>query len=170
MDLGSWMAYKLYPTLFESIDRVLPEHKFKRYAGGWRSQTYLDGSPHKDRIDKTVVTKWKPMHILQQGEMEIDLTEDNESKRKYILELGGKQMELVDYVMRRDGVDFITAVKTLAKVVGLKLPKDQKGDNEFNWVFSLIENFSLETFFRIALGCVAIFFGIRLFITAPQWD
>jgi hypothetical protein len=72
-----------------SIDTALPEHNFKRYSGGWRSKTYLDGSPHKDRSDKTVVSK----------------------SLGYILENGGEVVGLVDYVMRRDRVEFIQAVK-----------------------------------------------------------
>ena len=105
-EITDWIKYELYPTLFESIDTALPEHNFKRYSGGWRSKTYLDGSPHKDRADKTVVSKKAP---------------------GYILENGGEVVGLVDYVIRRDKVDFIQAVKTLADVVGLQLP-----NGEFN--------------------------------------
>lgn len=101
-EITDWIKYELYPTLFESIDTALPEHNFKRYSGGWRSKTYLDGSPHKDRADKTVVSKKAP---------------------GYILENGGEVVGLVDYVIRRDKVDFIQAVKTLANLVGLQLPK-----------------------------------------------
>ena len=101
-EITDWIKYELYPTLFESIDTALPEHNFKRYSGGWRSKTYLDGSTHKDRADKTVVSKKAP---------------------GWILENGGETLSLVDYVMRRDGVEFIQAVKTLAEVVGLKLPQ-----------------------------------------------
>lgn len=100
--ITDWIKYELYPNLFEVIDTALPEHNFKRYSGGWRSKTYLDGSPHKNRADKTVVTKKAPGYILEQG---------------------GDILSLVDYVMRRDGVEFIQAVKTLADVVGLQLPK-----------------------------------------------
>ena len=103
-EITDWIKYELYPTLFESIDTALPEHNFKRYSGGWRSKTYLDGSPHKDRADKTVVSKKAP---------------------GWILENGGETLSLVDYVMRRDGVEFIQAVKTLADVVGLQLPKGE---------------------------------------------
>jgi len=103
-EITDWIKYELYPTLFESIDTALPEHNFKRYSGGWRSKTYLDGSPHKDRADKTVVTKKAPGYILEQG---------------------GETLSLVDYVMKRDGVEFIQAVKTLADVVGLQLPKGE---------------------------------------------
>jgi len=100
--ITDWIRYELYPTLFESIDIALPEHSFKRYAGGWRSKTYLDGSPNKDRADKTVVSKKAPGLILENG---------------------GEVVGLVDYVIRRDKVEFIQAVKTLADVVGLQLPK-----------------------------------------------
>jgi len=103
-EITDWIKYELYPTLFQSIDTALPEHNFKRYSGGWRSKTYLDGSPHKDRADKTVVSKKAP---------------------GWILENGGETLSLVDYVMRRDRVEFIQAVKTLADVVGLQLPKGE---------------------------------------------
>ena len=102
-EITDWIKYELYPNLFEVIDTAFPEHKFKRYSGGWRSKTYLDGSPHK-RADKTVVTKKAPGYILEQG---------------------GDILSLVDYVMKRDGVEFIQAVKTLADVVGLQLPKGE---------------------------------------------
>ena len=103
-EITDWIKYELYPTLFESIDTALPEHNFKRYSGGWRSKTYLDGSPHKDRADKTVVSKKAP---------------------GWILENGGETLSLVDYVIKRDGVEFIQAVKTLAEIVGLQIPKGE---------------------------------------------
>jgi DNA primase len=103
-EITDWIKYELYPTLFESIDTALPEHNFKRYSGGWRSKTYLNGSPHKNRADKTVVSK---------------------KALGWILENGGETLSLVDYVIKRDGVEFIQAVKTLADVVGLQLPKGE---------------------------------------------
>ena len=106
--LTEFIKYELYPALFQSIDRALPEHNFKPYSGGWRSKTYLDGSPHKQREDKTVITKKAPGCILEQG---------------------GETLSLVDYVMRRDNLEFIPAVETLAKAVGLQIPK---GDIDFN--------------------------------------
>ena len=107
-NITDWIKTELYPTLYESIDTALPEHNFKRYSGGWRSKTYLDSSPHKDRLDKTVITKQAPGYILEQG---------------------GDTLSLVDYIMRRDNLEFIPAVETLAKAVGLQLPK---GDIDFN--------------------------------------
>jgi len=56
-NITDWIKAELYPTLYESIDTALPEHEFKRYSGGWRSKTYLNSSPHKDRLDKTVISK-----------------------------------------------------------------------------------------------------------------
>jgi hypothetical protein len=101
-NITDWIKYELYPTLFESIDIALPEHEFKKHSGDWRSKTYLTGSPHKDRIDKTVITKKAPGYILEQG---------------------GETLGLVDYVIKRDKVEFIQAVKTLADVVGLEIPR-----------------------------------------------
>ena len=102
-NITDWIKYELYPSLFEVIDVALPEHSFNRYAGDWRSKTYLDGSPHKSRADKTVVTKKAVGLILEQG---------------------GDVLSLVDYIKKRDGVEFIEAVKTLADVVGLELPNN----------------------------------------------
>jgi len=107
-NITDWIKAELYPTLYESIDTALPEHEFKRYSGGWRSKTYLNSSPHKDRLDKTVISKKAPGYILEQG---------------------GETLSLVDYVMRRDNLEFILAVETLAKAVGLQLPK---GEIDFN--------------------------------------
>jgi len=109
-NITEWIRYELYPTLFESIDIALPEHQFKKHSGDWRSKTYLTGSPHKDRIDKTVVTKKAPGYILEQG---------------------GEVLSLVDYVIKRDNVEFIEAVKTLADVVGLEIPKGELSSENY---------------------------------------
>lgn len=109
-NITEWIKYELYPILFESIDIALPEHNFKKFAGGWRSKTYLTGLPHQNRIDKTIVTKKAPGHILEQG---------------------GELLSLVDYVIKRDNVEFIKAVKTLADVVGLELPKGDLSPEDY---------------------------------------
>ena len=108
-NITDWIKYELYPSLFEVIDTALPEHEFKRYAGSWISKTYLNGTPHPKRTDKTVV---------------------NKRAIGYILEQGGETLSLIDYVMRRDGVEFITAVQTLADVVGLQPPTDPNFNKE----------------------------------------
>jgi DNA primase catalytic core len=108
-ELTDWINYELYPSLFEAIPKALPEHNFRKVSGDWNSKTYLDGSPHKTRGNKTVVTKKIPGRILEQG---------------------GETLSLVDYVVRRDSGDFIQAVKTLAEVVGLTLPTSSDFDQE----------------------------------------
>ena len=110
-NITDWIKYELYPNLFEVIDTAFPEHEFKKYSGGWRSKTYLNGSPHKSRADKTVITKKVFWKISEQGKFDEGLS-------------------LLDYVMNRDKVEFIIALKTLADVVGLKIPKDPNFNKE----------------------------------------
>jgi DNA primase catalytic core len=96
-----WINSELYPSIFESIDRVFPEHNFTRDRSGWRSNTYLSGTPHRDRKDKTVVYKNRPGRIK---------------------EWGGEDLSLIDYVMWRDNVEFPEALKSLSNLVGLTPP------------------------------------------------
>ena len=56
-NLTAWINDTLYPALFDVIPSAFPEHSFQEFSGGWRSKTYLNGEPHKDRADKTVITK-----------------------------------------------------------------------------------------------------------------
>jgi len=100
-NITEFIKYELYPTIFEQADSVFTEHNFKKFYGGWRSNTYLSGNSHK-RGDKTVITKRNPGCILEQG---------------------GDTKSLVDYVMDRDNIPFIEAVKLLAERVGLRLPE-----------------------------------------------
>jgi DNA primase catalytic core len=104
-----FINYKLYPALFDKIDIVFPEHSFIKYGDYWGSKTYLNGSPHKDRKDKTKVDSKYLGRIYEQG---------------------GDNLSLVDYVMMRDGVGFIEAVKILAEIVGLQVPDSPDWDPE----------------------------------------
>lgn len=108
-NITDWIKYELYPSLFESIDKAFPEHEFKRFSGGWRSKTYLNGSAHSSRQDKVVITKKAPGHILEQG---------------------GEVLGIIDYVMQRDSVEFITAVEILANHVGLAIPETSNFNQE----------------------------------------
>ena len=100
-DITAWIREELYPTLFDRIPDALPEHNWTEDRRGWRSKAYLDGSPHRDRNDKTKVLKAQPGRIFEEG---------------------GDGKSLVDYVMERDRLSFIDAVKKLAAVAGLQLP------------------------------------------------
>jgi len=107
-NLTEWIKSELYPALFDRIDQAFPEHKFTRFPGGWRSNTYLNGSPHK-RADKVVVSNKTPGRILEQG---------------------GDNLSLVDYIIRRDNLNFIEAVKYLADIAGLQVPRDPEFNEE----------------------------------------
>jgi DNA primase len=110
-NITEWIKYELYPTLFNSIDLAFPELDFVRYSGGWRSKYKIDGSePKNKRPDKTVITKMAPNYILEQG---------------------GENITLIDYVIRRNNIAFINAVKKLADVVNLELPKGDTNQENY---------------------------------------
>mgnify|MGYP001450423093 CR=1 FL=1 len=108
-DITAWIKEELYPSLFDRVPQAFSEHSFTLDRRGWRSKTYLDGTPHKDRNDKTKILKASP---------------------GYIFEEGGEGVNLVNYVMGRDRVPFIDAVKKLASVAGLELPPLDVKDQE----------------------------------------
>lgn len=108
-DITAWIREELYPVLFDRIPEALPEHSWTQDGRGWKSKTYLDGSPHRDRSDKTKVLKAQPGRIFEEG---------------------GDGKSLVDYVMERDRLPFIDAVKKLAAVAGLQLPSLDVKDQE----------------------------------------
>ena len=108
MNLTDWINNTLYPTLFESIDSVFVEHNFTKYKSDWRSNTYLMTGERHERKDKTVITKRKPSRIYEQG---------------------GESYTLIDYVMQRDGLTAIEAIKWLASSVGLTVPSDKNFDS-----------------------------------------
>lgn len=99
-NITEWIKDELYPNLFERIDSAFPEHNFRRFAGGWRSNTYRNGDPHS-RPDKTVITTKAPGVIFENG-------------------LGG--MSIIDYVIDRDGIDFSDAIRKLSDLAGVDLP------------------------------------------------
>src|SRR5680860_863743 len=106
-NITEWIKYELYPILFENIDKAFPEHNFKRFSGGWKSKTYLNGTAHSSRQDKVVVSKKRPGYILEQG---------------------GDAVGLIDYVMERDSIEFFPAVENLSKQVGLSIPENPNFD------------------------------------------
>jgi len=106
-EITDWIRNELYPTLFESIDKALPEFSFKRRGRNWVSSNRLKITGEEgDSIGKVYVWEKAPGFIK-------DFTRYTSS--------------IADYVMMRDGVEFIKAVETLADVAGLRLP-----DGEFN--------------------------------------
>jgi len=109
-NITDWIKYELYPTLFESIDTALPEFNFKRIGGNWISSNKLKITG-EDGDSKGKVYVWETAPGLIK-----DFTRETSS--------------IVDYVIKRDGVEFIQAVKALADVVGLQLPTDPNFNKE----------------------------------------
>ena len=108
-NIGDWLNYEVYPSLFERVDIAFPEHNFNRYRNGWRSKTYLNGSPHQSRQDKTVIS----------------------SKAIYcILEQGGDCKNIYDYIKERDNLTDKQTLEKLSQLSGIALPKNDYEQSE----------------------------------------
>ena len=107
-ELTEWIKTDLYPALFNNLERALPEHKLKRSRTGWESKHRLRGEDHS-REDKTKVL---------------------ESAPGWIFEEGGNSLSLVDYVMERDHLPLMEAVKKLADISGVEVPGGSVFDPE----------------------------------------
>ena len=124
-NITDWIKQELYPSLSESIDIALPELQFTRRSGKWISPLNRDGSkPKKSRRDKTVVSIKAPGWIIENGER--------------------GSISLIDYVMQRDGVEFIQAVKALAEIAGIEIPArgdiDQESYQKYSNQATLLED------------------------------
>jgi DNA primase len=102
-EITEWINRELYPTLYDRIDTLLPEFQFKARGRNWvssnkRKVTGEDGNS----TGKVNVYANNPGRI-------VDYRNDH--------------LSLVDYIMKRDRVEFIQAVKTLAEAAGLSLPR-----------------------------------------------
>jgi DNA primase len=130
--ITDWINNNLYPSLFDCLDTALPELNLERFSGGWRSSLKLDlSNPKVNRKDKTVVSNKAIGRILEQG---------------------GANLSLIDYVINRDSITFIEAVNKLANIVGLQVPKgDYEDYRRDNYKANLYEDsnsyfiYSLET-------------------------
>jgi DNA primase catalytic core len=101
--ITEWIKNELYPSLYEVIDRALPEFNFKRKGIGWVSSNKLKVTGEEgESIGKVYVYANNVGYIK-------DYTRDS--------------LSLITYIMQRDNIGFIDAVKRLADIVGLELPK-----------------------------------------------
>jgi DNA primase catalytic core len=108
-NIGDWLNYEVYPSLYERVDIAFPEHNFNRHRNGWRSKTYLNGSPHQSRQDKTVIS----------------------SKAIYcILEQGGDCKNIYDYIKERDNLTDKQTLEKLSQLSGIALPKNDYEQTE----------------------------------------
>lgn len=122
MNISNWIKEELYPSLYDSIDIALPEFNFKKKGKNWVSGNKLKITGEEgDSIGKVYVWETAPAFIK-------DFTRDT--------------LSIVSYVMQRDNAVFIDAVKTLADIVGLQIPK---GDfNEGDYIKQKDKNTILE--------------------------
>lgn len=112
-DLTDWIKTDLYPTLFENMDKILPELNLQRASAGnkWMSSLNRNGStPKKKRTDKTVITNKAPGVITENGD--------------------GGSISIIEHIKERDRVEFIPALKTIADIVGLKIPSSKEFNSE----------------------------------------
>ena len=109
-NITDWINTELYPTLFYDINRALPGFNFKQNGRNWVSTNKLKVTGETgDSIGKVYVWENAPGYIK-------DFTRNTSS--------------IIDYVKRRDGVEFIQAVKTLADVAGLQVPNSKNFNPE----------------------------------------
>ena len=108
-NLNSWIQEELYPSLFEVIPGAFPEFEFKRTGKGWQStnKTKVTGE-EGDSKGKVYIYENAPWRLK-------DYTRDYKK-------------DLIGYVMDRDQVETIEAVKHLAEKAGLQVPRDPSYD------------------------------------------
>jgi DNA primase catalytic core len=103
--ITDWIKTELYPALYQSLDVVFPEFNFKNRGKYWVSTTKvkITGEEGESR-GKVYVYENSPSIIR-------DYTRGSYT--------------LIDYIIQRDSVKFIEAVKKLAEIVNLKIPDSQ---------------------------------------------
>jgi DNA primase catalytic core len=101
--ITDWIKDNLYPSLYESIDIALPEFSFKRKGRNWVSSNKRKVTGEEgDSIGKVYIYQNSPGYIK-------DFTRES--------------LSIVDYVIKRDNIDFIGAVKKLSEIAKLQLPE-----------------------------------------------
>ncbi len=131
-NIGDWLNYEVYPSLFERVDIAFPEHNFNRYRNGWRSKTYLNGSPHQSRPDKTVISSKAPYCILEQG---------------------GDCKNIYDYIKERDNLTDKQTLDKLSQLSGIALPKNDYEQTE-TYRIKRVEATILEDAQRYFIYCL----------------
>lgn len=110
-DLNTFIQLELYPALYNNIPFAFPDMGFTMARDGWHSPKKMDGTePRTARPDKCVITKKCPYAILEQG---------------------GPTMDLINFQAMRRGQSKIDAIKALAGVCGLQVPKGDFDSEEW---------------------------------------
>ena len=102
-EITDWTKEVLYPALYPNIGSALPELDLQQRGKAWEGPLKLDGTaPKHPRRDKVKVREASPGWIFEEGDP--------------------PGMSIADYVMNRDGCEFIDAVRRLATFAGLQVP------------------------------------------------
>lgn len=102
--LGDWKRNTLIPAIWDNIERAFPELHFRQQGAKWVSSLHLDGSASRSKDQTYIAPRYG------------NIIGDN----------SGEKLGFLDYVMRRDNCDLITAEKTLAAAVGVDFPEREE--------------------------------------------
>jgi len=103
-NITDWIKYELYPSLFSCVDKALPEFSFRLRGKNWVSTNYRKITGEEgDSKGKVLIWENAPGYIK-------DFTRGSKG--------------LIDYIIERDGLQFIEAVKYLAEITGLEIPRE----------------------------------------------
>lgn len=114
-DITDFKNTEVYPLVFEQLDRIFPEYKFRKRGNVWQSPYKLNGEqPTHRRPDKTYCKKevWR------------------------VQEQGGGGLSLLDFYAQQHNIStstgegFIQALKALANEVGLEIPQSSQMNGE----------------------------------------
>lgn len=108
-NLTDFKKYELYPALFNRIDQVFPNRDFRLRGNVWGSPYKLNGEK-RSRWDKTYIRSIAPNRIAENGE-------------------DSSGVELIDFYMSENSLDFVGAMEALCKIAGLQLPQMEDSES-----------------------------------------
>lgn len=131
-NITDWINRELYPVLFNHIDQALPEFEFKRKGRNWISSNGRKITGEQGEVGK--------VHIWDQAPGVIkDFTRGSKS--------------VIDQVMEQRGLSFIDALKHLATIAGLSVPRgdmDQEAYSKYKSRQEILE--ACSDYFIYCLG------------------
>lgn len=103
MDLLDFVEYELMPSLFENLDRMLPEFAFKQKGGHWVSQS-----------------TWRPDHREGKSKEKVYVYQNRPGL--LLCYTSSPSKSILKYLMERDQKEFKQIVQELASEAQLQLP------------------------------------------------
>lgn len=104
-ELGELLDQRIFPAVYNSLDRVLPEYEFKREADHWVSQSDLKVTGERGNKSKVYVYPDRPFFLK-------DYTRGGKAITSYLQDSG-----------HHPGItDWLSAVEYLAERAGIPLP------------------------------------------------